>query len=120
MLSTVVRRVKILLFACVILVYPLVNFLEAKSVDLSTVVVNVNGEVITLAHLIAEVTTLSPEYLQLSDEYLFENVLDQLISRILLASLSEEESIATKSLIENNKRSIRASQSIKNFLEANY
>ena len=116
MLSVVLRRVQILLFASVISVYPLVNILDAESVNLNTVVVNVNGEVITLAHLIAEVTTLSPEYLQLSDEYLFENVLDQLISRILLASLSEDETLGTKSLIENNKRSIRASQSIKNFL----
>ncbi len=116
MLSIVLRRVQILFFACLISVYSSVNFLEAQSVDLKTVLVNVNGEVITLAHLISEVTTLSPEYLQLSDEYLFENVLEQLISRILFAALLEEESLGTKALIENNKRSIRASQSIKNFL----
>ena len=47
----------------------------AQSIDLQTEVANVNGKVLTLAHLMAEVASLSPEYLDLSDEYLYDNLL---------------------------------------------
>ena len=38
----------------------------------------------TLANIIAEVANLPPEYLDLSDDYLYNNLLDQLINKVLL------------------------------------
>ena len=72
MLPNAFKKFQIIFLASLIFIFMLPNVLRSENVNLSTVVVNVNGEVITLANLMAEVSNLSPEYLELSDEYLFE------------------------------------------------
>ena len=116
MLPNFFKKFQIIFLASLIFIFTLPNVLRSENVNLSTVVANVNGEVITLAHLMAEVSNLSPEYLELSDEYLFENVLEQLINKLLLSELLENENLGTKTLIENNQRAIRASQSVDSLL----
>ena len=116
MLPNSFKKFQIIFLASLIFIFTLPNVLRSENVNLSTVVANVNGEVITLAHLMAEVSNLSPEYLELSDEYLFENVLEQLINKLLLSELLENENLGTKTLIENNQRAIRASQSVESLL----
>ena len=87
----------------------------AQQVDLKTEVANVNGKVLTLAHLIAEVASLSPEYLDLSDEYLYDNLLEKLVNEMLLSEKAEG-SYSTAILIENQIRAVRASEYIENLL----
>ena len=116
MLLNFFKKFQIIFLASLIFIFTLPNVLRSENVNLSTVVANVNGEVITLAHLMAEVSNLSPEYLELSDEYLFENVLEQLINKLLLSELLENENLGTKTLIENNQRAIRASQTVDSLL----
>ena len=87
----------------------------AQQVDLKTEVANVNGKVLTLAHLIAEVASLSPEYLDLSDEYLYDNLLEKLVNEMLLSEKAEG-SYSTAILIENQTRAVRASEYIENLL----
>ena len=87
----------------------------AQNIDLQTEVANVNGKVLTLAHLVAEVASLSPEYLNLSDEYLYDNLLEKLIDQVLLSEKAEG-SYSTEILIENQVRAVRASEYIDNLL----
>ncbi len=112
MLIRAIKRAQLVL--SVVVVHCLVSFngAAAQDFDLSAVAVNVNGKVITLANIIAEVANLPPEYLDLSDEYLYNNLLDQLINKVLLAEMLQGEELSTKVLIENSIRSIKASQYI--------
>ena len=70
---------------------------------------------LTLAHLMAEVASLSPEYLDLSDEFLYDaNLLEKLVNEVLLSE-NAEESYSTSILIENQIEQ-RASEYIENLL----
>ncbi len=91
------------------------SFGYAQNIDLQTEVANVNGKVLTLAHLMAEVASLSPEYLDLSDEFLYDNLLEKLVNEVLLSE-NAEESYSTSILIENQIRAVRASEYIENLL----
>ena len=95
MLIGAIKRAQLVI--SVVVIYCLVSFngAAAQDFDLSTVAVNVNGEVITLANIIAEVANLPPEYLDLSDEYLYNNLLDQLINKVLLAEMLQGEELST-------------------------
>ena len=60
MLIGAIKRAQLVI--SVVVIYCLVSFngAAAQDFDLSTVAVNVNGEVITLANIIAEVANLPP------------------------------------------------------------
>lgn len=80
--------------------------------DASTVVARVNGDEITLGHVIASVAALPPQYQQIDDPTLYEFVLDQLIQQQLLGQ--EQEALSTQNAlnIENETRSLRAVQTV--------
>ena len=91
------------------------SFSCAQNIDLQTEVANVNGKILTLAHLIAEVASLSQEYLELSDEYLYDNLLEKLVNELLLSERAEE-TFSTKILIQNQTRAVRASEYVETLL----
>ncbi|MFK7939641.1 MAG: peptidylprolyl isomerase [Roseovarius sp.] len=78
-----------------------------------TVLVTIDGTDITLGHMIALRSNLPAHYDQLTDEVLFEGILDQLVQHTLLAqSLADGPSRQSALIIENETRAIAASEAI--------
>lgn len=74
-----------------------------------TVVANVNGEEITLGHMILARAALPQQYQQLPDEVLYEAILDQLIQQNLLKqSRGSDVPKHVELALENEKRSLLA------------
>ncbi|MFI2770314.1 peptidylprolyl isomerase [Ruegeria faecimaris] len=80
--------------------------------DASTVVARVNGEEITLAHVIATVATLPPNYQQVEDDVLYDFIIEQLIQQQLLGQEQEGLSNLNALAIENETRSLLAVQTV--------
>ncbi len=80
--------------------------------DASTVVARVNGDEITLGHVIATASALPAQYQQLEDDVLYDFILEQLVQQHLL-SLEQDELNALNALrLENETRSLRAVQTV--------
>lgn len=74
-----------------------------------TVVANVNGEEITLGHMILARAALPQQYQQLPDEVLYDAILDQLIQQNLLKqSRGSDVPKHVELALENEKRSLLA------------
>ncbi|WP_372571483.1 peptidylprolyl isomerase [Ruegeria jejuensis] len=77
--------------------------------DADTVVASVNGEDITLGHLILARAALPPEYQQVEDQALYDAILDQLIQQNLLRdALGDEMPRQVALTLENEERSLMA------------
>jgi len=85
---------------CLLLATPL----SAQDVTADTVVANVNGQDITVGHMIAMRESLPQEYLALPDDLLFNGVLDQLIQQTALAQLGEASISRRDELILETQR----------------
>ncbi|MCE8005466.1 peptidylprolyl isomerase [Aestuariivita sp.] len=78
-----------------------------------TVVATVNGQDITLGHMIIAFTTLPAQYQQLPPDLLFGGILDQLIRQSALAqSFEGEPSLAARLSLENEERSLMAGEAV--------
>ncbi|QFT64630.1 peptidylprolyl isomerase [Roseivivax sp. THAF30] len=85
----------------------------APDADLSEVVATVNGEEITLGHMIMVRAGLPEQYQQLPPDVLFEGILDQLIQQEALAqSDSAEETTGVRLTLENERRALLASEAV--------
>ncbi|NDW46473.1 peptidylprolyl isomerase [Ruegeria sp. PrR005] len=85
---------------------------ETKA-EAGTVVARVNGEEITLGHMIIARATLPQQYQQLPDEVLFEGILDQLIQQTLLKQVQNGRTPLQVVLsLENEERSLLAGETI--------
>ncbi len=85
---------------------------ETKA-EADTVVARVNGEEITLGHMIIARATLPQQYQQLPDEVLFEGILDQLIQQTLLKQVQNGRTPLQVVLsLENEERSLLAGETI--------
>ncbi len=84
---------------------------ETKS-DASTVMARVNGDEITLGHIIATVAVLPPQYTQIEDDVLFDFVLEQLIQQQLLGQQQQELTSQNALTLDNEKRSLLAVQTV--------
>lgn len=74
-----------------------------------TVLATVNGNDITMGHLIAMRQMLPAEYQQLPDEVLFEGMLEQLIQQQVLAEAAEQNVTSAMELgLENERRAFLA------------
>lgn len=85
--------------------------------DADTVVATVNGEEITLGHMIVARAALPQQYQQLPDKVLYDAILDQLVQQSLLKQ-SRGDSIP-KSIalaLENEKRSLLAADMIEEIM----
>ncbi|MGB3146505.1 MAG: peptidylprolyl isomerase [Paracoccaceae bacterium] len=77
----------------------------AEEVGADTVVATVNGQQITLGHMIAVRKTLPAQYQSLADDVLFNGVLEQLIQQSALAQIGAESKTKADMLnIENQER----------------
>lgn len=87
---------------------------ETAEVDASTVVATVNGEEITLGHVVAARGDLPQQYQQLPDDILFPGLIDQLIQQEVLSQAVDEVSPAVEMQLENQRRSIIATIAVDN------
>ncbi|RBI83006.1 peptidylprolyl isomerase [Rhodosalinus halophilus] len=79
---------------------------------LDTVVATVNGDEITLGHMVAARSSLPQQYQQLPDDVLFNALLDQLVQQTLLSQTEEELSGMAEMALENERRMLGAAQAI--------
>lgn len=82
---------------------------QETEVTADTVLATVNGEDITLGHLITMRAMLPDQYQNLPDEVLFDGMLEQLVQQEVLASVAEEELTPRMELgLENERRAFLA------------
>ncbi|MEX0307348.1 MAG: peptidylprolyl isomerase [Ruegeria sp.] len=80
--------------------------------DASTVVARVNGDEITLGHVIATASALPAQYQQLEDEVLYDFILEQLVQQHLLGQQQDNLNPLNALRLENETRSLRAVQTV--------
>ena len=80
--------------------------------DASTVVARVNGDEITLGHLIAAAFALPAQYQQLEDDVLYDFVLVQLVRQHLLSQQQDNLNALNALRLENETRTLRAEQTV--------
>ena len=80
--------------------------------DASTVVARVNGDEITLGHLIAAAFALPAQYQQLEDDVLYDFVLVQLVRQHLLSQQQDDLNALNALRLENETRTLRAEQTV--------
>lgn len=82
----------------------------AQDVTADTVLAEVNGEEITVGHLIAMRAMLPEQYQQLPDQILFDGMLEQLVQQQVIASVAEDDITTRMELgLENERRAFLAS-----------
>ncbi len=81
-------------------------------VDVSSVVATVNGEDITLGHMIAMRETLSDQNKALPDEVIFEGLLERLIQQRAVAQSVETLTMETELSLENERNALIASRAV--------
>jgi peptidyl-prolyl cis-trans isomerase C len=80
--------------------------------DASTVVARVNGDEITLGHVIATVATLPANYQQIEDDVLYDFIIEQLIQQQLLGQQQDELTKLNALALANETRSLLAVQTV--------
>ncbi|KIC40420.1 peptidylprolyl isomerase [Ruegeria sp. ANG-R] len=80
--------------------------------DANTVVARVNGDEITLGHVIATASALPAQYQQLEDDVLYDFILEQLVQQHLLGQEQEALNPLNALRLENETRSLRAVQTV--------
>ena len=85
--------------------------------DADTVIARVNGEEITLGHIIATAATLPEQYQQIEDDVLYELIVDQVIQQQLLGQQQEDLTRLNTLALENESRSLRAVQTVNALIE---
>jgi len=80
--------------------------------DASTVVATVGGTEITLGHMIVLAQRLPEQYQQLSDQVLFDGILEQLIQQTALGQKAGEMNRRAELILENERRALMAGEVI--------
>lgn len=83
--------------------------IDAKA---DTVVATVNGEEITVGHVVSLAARLPEQYQSLADDVLFNGILDQLIQQALLAQRVDDGTDAMKYAVENERRALLATEAV--------
>ncbi|MDA5093021.1 peptidylprolyl isomerase [Aliiroseovarius sp. KMU-50] len=78
----------------------------------ATVLANVNGEDITLGHLIVARQGLSPQYQNLPNDVLLQGLLEQVIQQTVLGQAIGELSHRAELQLENQRRSVIATEKV--------
>ncbi|WP_037314580.1 peptidylprolyl isomerase [Ruegeria halocynthiae] len=86
--------------------------------DAGTVVARVNGDEITLGHVIATAATLPAQYQQIEDDVLYEFIIEQLIQQQLLGQEQDDLTARNALTLENETRSLRAVQTVNALVES--
>jgi len=82
--------------------------LHAEDVTAQTVVATINGAEITVGHLIAARQSLPPQYQSLTDEQLYDGILNQIVQQEILKQSAGEIGETLKYQIENEERVVIA------------
>lgn len=90
---------------------------DTAPVSPETVVASVNGEDITIGHMIAARATLPEQYAQIPAEELYNGILQQLIQQTALAQQTSALPAMVARTLENEHRSLKAAQTIEMKLE---
>ena len=92
---------------------------EETKADPATVVAVVNGEEITLGHMIVAFSTLPQQYQQIEPALLFDGIIEQLVRQTALAQSNDQEpGLAVRLSLENEERSLRAAEAVERVMEA--
>ncbi len=89
----------------------------AEELSADTVVATVNGETLTLGHLIVARAALPPQYQQLPDEVLLEGLVEQMVQQLILSQSMGEPDRGTLMMLENERRALLASQVLQGAVE---
>lgn len=84
----------------------------AMEVDASTVVATVNGEDITLGHVIAARLTLPEKYQSLPNDALLDGLIEQLIQQTVLGQAMGEMTRRVQTQLDNERRAITATETL--------
>ncbi len=84
----------------------------AEDVTAATVLANVNGQDITIGHMIATRLALPDQYQSLPDSVLFEGILEQLIQQTVLSQAAGELSSRAQIQLENERRALIAGEKL--------
>lgn len=90
---------------------------DTPEITVETVLATVNGQDITLGHVIAARATLPEQYDQLAAEALFDGILLQLIQQTALAQTIENLPPQIALTLENEERSLRAGEAVERGLQ---
>lgn len=90
---------------------------EAEQATADTVIVTVNGVEITAGHLAMMRAQLPQQYQQLPDESLFEGLVEQAIQQQLMAGAAGELGRASRVMLENQERNLRANAEAQRLFE---
>ncbi len=90
----------------------------AQEGDADTVVASVNGNDITLGHMIAMLDALPEQYKQLPDDVLFQGILEQLIQQSLLAETVNPVPRSVEIQLENDRRALLATLAMEELVSA--
>ncbi|MBT5853392.1 MAG: peptidylprolyl isomerase, partial [Rhodobacteraceae bacterium] len=89
-----------------------------EAVSAETVVARVNGEAITLGHMLLVRESLPNEYKSLPDRQLFDGILEQLVQQTILSQKSSApDSLQIRLTLENDRRLMRAARMIEQWSE---
>jgi len=100
---------KLLASAAIIVAATLPLSAQEPEVDAGTVLATVNGNDITVGHLVAMRARLPAEYQELPAQVLFDGMLEQLVQQQVLADVaSDDMSSATRLGLENERRAFLA------------
>jgi peptidyl-prolyl cis-trans isomerase C len=88
----------------------------AKELSADTVLAEVNGETITLGHIIALVKDLPDQYQQLPDDVLFPGALDQMVQQLVLSQTFADPTKVEEMAIANQERALRAGLAVQRIL----
>ena len=83
-----------------------------QDVTADTVVATVNGEDITIGHVVLARSALPQQYQALPNEVLFEGLIDQLIQQTVLGQAMGEMTTRAQIQLDNERRSIVAAEQI--------
>lgn len=87
---------------------------EMQDVTADTVIATVNGEDITIGHLVLARFSLPDQYQSLPNEVLFEGLIDQLIQQTVLGQAAGELTRRAQIQLDNKRREIVAAEEIGN------
>lgn len=90
---------------------------NADAPDPGTVMATVNGQEITLGHMIAARATLPQQYNEAPADQLFSGILQQLIQQTALAQTVETVSPLVTLTLENEERSLKAATAVEAALQ---
>ncbi len=89
----------------------------AEETTADTVVATVNGQDITIGHMIVLREGLPEQYQALPDDVLFDGILEQLVQQTVLSQKAENPGAVIELRLENERRTLLAGSAMKDILD---